>query len=597
MVVTRYLAGFVLAFTVGSVECLPLAQDGDKQRPNVLLIVVDDMGWSDLGSFGSEIRTPNLDAMASEGVTMTNFHTAPTCSPTRSMLLTGVDNHLAGVGTMENLQAPNQKESENYAAELNDKVVTVAEVLADNGYTTMMSGKWHLAESEANYPHRRGFDKSFALLQGGASHFADRLPLYKGNHVDYLENGTPATLPDDFYSSISYTDKLIQFLEESDSEQPFFAYLALTAPHDPLQVPDDWLDKYEGVYSQGPDEIRLARIQRQKALGLFPETLQAWTPSTFPEWLPIGQKAWANRSEPERKRVAKSMEIYASMVEIVDQQVGRVSQWLAEHDELDNTLIIFMSDNGANSSTPLLYQNTSGVSHQVFRQWFLSERDQSLEHLGKAGSHAYQGMEWAVVSNTPYAFYKATVGEGGIRVPLIVKGPGVEAGQRSTVNTHVKDIAPTIFDLAGIEVTDSRIYEGKYTPQGQSLLSLWQGSSANTSLETRVIGTELFGSKAVIKGAWKARNITPPMGSGEWELFNLQQDPGELNNLAANHPQVLLGLIEEYTAYSTANGIIPPQPPIRPSVQALYAGPCNWWCEFQLDVLDSAIAVQAYFSE
>ena len=594
MSLTKYLVGALCALSMSAAKALPNEPESSDGRPNILLVVVDDMGWSDIGSFGSEIRTPNLDSLASEGVAMTNFRAAPTCSPTRSWLLTGVDNHLAGVGTMENLQAPNQKGSENYAAELNDNVITIAEVLSDNGYTTVMSGKWHLAESESNYPNHRGFEKSFALLQGGASHFADRLPLYRGNRVDYLENGRPASLPDDFYSSISYTDKLLQFLEQSDTSKPFFGYLALTAPHDPLQVPDDWLDKYRGAYSAGPEQVRSERIARQKDLGLFPKDLQPWTPPTYPEWLPFGRKAWSDRSEAERERDARAMEIYASMVEIVDQQVGRIHRWLSDRDLLDNTLIIFMSDNGANSSTPLIYQNTSSDSEQSFREWFLSERDQSLENMGKAGSHAYQGAEWAAVSNTPYAFYKGTVGEGGIRVPLIVSGPGVMSGKRSVENTHVKDITPTILELAGVDPEQSRLYRGKQHPQGESLLSVWGG---NGHLETRTVGIELFGSKTVIQGVWKARNIQPPVGSGQWELYHLEQDPGETRDLAENHKALLQSLIAEYQTYASENGVIPPQPPFRPSVEALYAGPCDWLCQFQLDVIDGAIALKARFVE
>lgn len=554
-------------------------------RPNFLVIVADDLGWADLGSFGSEIRTPSLDAMAARGLTLTNFRVAPTCSPTRAMLLTGVDNHLAGLGTMDSVQAPNQVDSRNYQAQLHDDVVTVAEALVDTGYATLMVGKWHLAVSEDQYPHQRGFDRSFSLLQGGASHFGDRLPLHQGYSVDYLEDGEPVGLPDNFYSSISYTDKAIQYLDELDAGRPFFAYVAYTAPHDPLQVPDEWLDKYRGTYDEGPAVIRGERIARQQQLGLIPAQFQPWSPPAFPGWLPMGRTPWDIRPASERARDARSMEIYASMVQLLDEQIGRLLSHLEHQGLLDNTYVIFLSDNGANAATPLLYPHMT-------REWFLKARDHQLEHMGMRGSHTYQGREWAAVSNGPLRLYKATVAEGGVRVPLIVTGPGVVQGQRSAGIVHVTDIASTVLDLAGVDPEQSDRYEGKVAPEGRSLRAAWRGESLDPE---RSVGMELFGNRALIRGRWKALNINPPLGSGQWHLYDLENDPGEMVDLSDEYPDVLEALIGEYGRYAARNRIIPPAPAPRPSSAVLYAGPCDWWCQIQFEVIDIFVAIAAYF--
>lgn len=563
-------------------------------RPNFLLVVADDLGWSDIGTFGSEIRTPNLDGLAKRGAAMTQFYTAPTCSPTRAMLLTGVDHHQAGVGTMHDLRAANQLDSVNYAGELHNGVTTVAEVLKVSGYQTFMAGKWHLAASPAQYPDKRGFDQSFALLEGGASHFGDSLPLYEGNPVTYVENGEPATLVQDFYSSISYTDKLLDYLQARDEQAPFFAYLAYTAPHDPLQVPDEWLERYQGAYEEGPNAIRLQRTQRLQAMGLLPKNAPLWQMPAFPRWLPLHQAPWEQRSEVQRQRDTRPMEIYASMVELMDQQLGRVIDHLEQSGELDNTYIIFLSDNGANAATPLVYPAPS-------REWFFKQRDNTPENLGKAGSHAFLGMEWAVTSATPWKLFKGSVGEGGIRAPLIVAGPGVVANQYINKPAHVTGIVPTLYELASIHMQDQPAYQqdrqpAVVLPKADSLLAIWQGKATQAeaaSHKSTQIKTELFGNRAVREGVWKAHFILPPLGSGRWELYNLESDPGETQNLALQHPLILQRLAAAYDSYADEMEIITPEPPIDISLQRLYAGECNWWCSFKLDAAQTAVELVA----
>ena len=253
---TSFCGAFFLLLAIMS----PIAAHAGE-KPNFLVVVADDLGWSDPGFLGSKIRTPTIDRLAQRGIFMSHFYVAPTCSPTRAMLLTGLSNHAAGVGTMNNLQTPNQIGHREYAAQLHDGVVTVAEMLSAHGYTTMMSGKWHLAIDEDQRPNKRGFQHSFGLVEGGASHFADQMGITDTETVTYHENGKETALPDDFYSTIGYTDKIIEYIDRA-GEQPFFAYLTYTAPHDPLQVPDDWLNRYKGVFDEGPAKAKEKRRQR-----------------------------------------------------------------------------------------------------------------------------------------------------------------------------------------------------------------------------------------------------------------------------------------------------------------------------------------------
>ncbi|MEM1154713.1 MAG: arylsulfatase [Pseudomonadota bacterium] len=554
------------------------------KQPNIVLIVVDDMGWADLGSYGSEISTPYLDQLAAAGLTMSHFRVAPTCSPTRSMLLTGVDSHAAGLGTMDLLQTPNQLGNVNYAGELHNGVVTVAEALSSAGYYTVMAGKWHLGLQASQFPHARGFQRSFTLLQGGASHFDDRLSLHQGYRVDYLEDGNEIELAEDFYSTISYTDKIIQFLDQADPGRPFFAYLAHTAPHDPLQVPDAWLDRYRGIYDDGPDAVRAARIQRQQALGLTPIDIQHSTLLRFPSWTPMARQPWAQRCAQQRAADVRAMEIYAAMIEIVDQQVGRLIAYLDERDMLDNTFVIFMSDNGANAATPLTYPNTA-------RAWYQTERSQEPQQAGRPGSQVFQGSEWAAVSNAPFRIFKGTPAVGGIRVPFIVSGPGILKGTRTSWPGYATDITPTFLELAGVAPETSTLFDDKLLPTGESLVANWQGGQKDSD---RTVAMELFGSRAVFTDPYKAVNIERPLGSSAWELYNLQTDPGETNDLRVDRPDVLASLVSDYERYSLRNGIIIPEPAPMPSAAALYAGPCNWWCETRLWFVDVLITLYSY---
>lgn len=576
----RHLIQWPLAFLSFVLVAAPASaqQDSTATRPNFLIIVVDDMGWSDLGFLGSGIRTPNIDALAARGTFLSSFYVAPTCSPTRSMLMTGVSNHAAGLGTMHGIQAPNQLGRLEYGAQLHDGVVTLAELLQASGYSTSMSGKWHIGIDEDQYPGRRGFEHSFGVLQGGASHFADGLPIHRSENVTYLENGHPVDLPPDFYSTYNYTDKIIEYIGNS-REQPFFAYLAYTAPHDPLQVPDDWQDRYQGAFDEGPLHAKSRRASRLTALGLIEEGVQLAEATNLPSWLDGHKKPWEMRSVAERRQDARRMEIYAAMVEIVDQEIGRLSEYLESAGKLENTYIIFMSDNGAAAGTVYARPDND-------REWVDRTFDLGFDQMGTMGSFTTMGREWANNSNTPFRLFKSTVAEGGIRSPMVIAGPSVPAGAIRKTPAHVTDIVPTVQDILDIEAAGQPIYREKLLPQGQSLLPILAAAEPDSQ---RSIVIELFGNYMVRQGKWKAIHLNPPVGSSEWELFDIVADPSETTNLADENPEVLQQLTQEFDRYVVENNVVLPEPRLTRPIMGLYEGKCGTWCQVKFGVAETLI--------
>ncbi len=553
-----------------------------ETQPNILIILADDLGWADLGFMGSEISTPVIDDLANRGITMSSFYVAPLCAPSRAMLMTGLENHEAGVGTQRGIWAENQRELSHYDGSLQENAVTLAEMFKASGYQTFMSGKWHIGFDEASYPHSRGFDRSFALLEGGASHFADAAPLFKDSTTTYLEDGVPASLPPDFYSTISYTDKLLEYLSNRDRDRPFLAYAAYTAPHDPLQVPDEWIDRYEGVYDEGPEAIRRARYDNLVAQRLLPKTASAAQFLEFPFLLPTAGRPWQNGSEEEQQHAAKPMEIYASMIELMDKEIGRIIDYLKAVGELDNTLILFLSDNGASAASPLSYPGSD-------RDWLLQERDMSVDNIGRVNSHTFLGADWAFAANGGLKHFKVTTSEGGIRAPFIVAGPGIPASGYLHTPAHITDIAPTLYDAANINWQSSDIYADKQVPGGQSMMGLWQGEEASE----RVMIGELLGNRYVRKGDWKLVSITPPFGNGKWQLFNIATDPGEQLDVQETHPEIVEELESLYAAYAERVGVVDPDPAFVPNIRSAYVGPCNLLCETRYAIADIFVSPAA----
>jgi len=548
----------VMALCVGIASsalllCTGTAVAQESRRPNFLVIVADDMGYSDLGSYGGEINTPVLDDLAQQGLRFSDFYVSPTCSVTRSMLLSGTDNHVAGLGNMGELLAPNQVAQPGYEGVLNKRVATVASLLRDGGYHTYMVGKWHLGLKPDQIPHARGFERDFSLLVGGGDHFNDGWNVeWQIPKAPYTEDGRPVEkLPKDFYSTKNYTDKTIQFIEEGRSDgKPFFAYMAFTAPHGPLQVPDDWLRRYKNQYDEGWDVIRTRRIARMQELGILEEGVSTAERAFF---LPRASML----APGARIAMGRKMEIYASMVEYMDDQIGRVFDYLKEIGEYDNTVVIFFSDNGAEGND-LVGMIAGQAGSMGYLHAAANFAESGHNYIGRKGSFAEYGPTWAQVSMAPFRLWKGFVTEGGTRSPLIVSGPGVQgAGEINTSDfLHVKDIAPTLLDLAGVE--HPATFQGRdiLPMQGKSWSPVLSGEVQSTRGPDDWLGFELFGNRAIRQGDWKISWHYQPFGTWDWQLFNLDADPGEQYDLSERFPEKRAELIAHWDEYVEMNGII-----------------------------------------
>jgi arylsulfatase A-like enzyme len=505
--------------------------------PNIVLIVADDAGFADLGSFGSEISTPNIDALASVGVRFTNFYVGPTCSPTRSMMLSGTDNHIAGLGNMAEFTASNQKGKPGYEGHLNDRVVAFPQLLKTAGYHTYMAGKWHMGEEPAHWPAARGFERDFSLIPGGGSHFMDMWGA-KGEKQLYTLNGKKLeSLRTGFHSTIDYTQSIIGNIEENRADgKPFFAYLAFQAPHDPFHLPDDWLDEYKGRYDHGYEKARAARIERMKQLGIVSKTA-----NTFPK-LP-NVPAWEALSPEEKRQSARKMELFAAMMEQMDSKVGELVRYLKANNLYDNTLFIFFSDNGP-----------EGNSFPIGAPWDNSQ----IENWGKKGTFVQYGAAWAQVGAGPFRMFKGFHSEGGIRAPLIFAGPGVSgSGRISEALAHVMDIPATILNAARVPYPAA--FEGRpIAPiQGRSLASVLDSSRPFVRSKSDWLGWEIFGNRAIRQDNWKLLWLCKPAGPGEWQLFDLKSDPAELNDLSKAKPQIKARMIGLWNEYVKNNNVIP----------------------------------------
>lgn len=544
--------------------------------PNVLLIVADDLGFSDLGSYGGEIATPRLDRLADEGLRFTDFYVAPTCSPTRSMLLTGLDNHLVGLGNMYERTAPNQLEAAGHEGVLDTDVVTLADVFADQGYATYMAGKWHLGHSPAHIPAARGFERSFALLNGAGSHFDFTGANDQNERSEFVEDDDYLTrLPRGYYSTKTFTDKIIEYVDGGRTDgggtedRPFFAYLAFQAPHDPIQVPDDWLRRYTGVYDAGWDRLREERLARMRDIGIVPEgaTLspRLWY---VPEWDDLTGVA--------QVQSARRMEVYASAVEYMDREIGRLLDHLDRIGELENTWVVFFSDNGPNPADPVA-QAKQHKGRLLGANFYATDYRTHFASWGRKDGFVAQSAPWAQVSATPFSGVKLSTFEGGIRSPLIVWAPDIaRAGViESRQIVHVADIGPTLLDLAGVHdpARFPGAAEGVQSGRSQRAHIVGDGDAA---ADARGIGLELMGARAYREGRWKLVWMHAPYGEDRWQLFDLAGDPAETLDLSDRHPGVRERLVEAWRDYATANGVtlpdrtvydgleenLPPRPPV-----------------------------------
>jgi arylsulfatase A-like enzyme len=595
------------------------------KRPNILYIMADDLGYSDIHAFGGEIDTPNLDSLVASGHLLANHHTGTVCAITRAMLISGTDHHLVGEGTMG---APNDERAGllGYEGYLNDSALSVAQLLKDAGYHTYMAGKWHIGsgivgvDKGGKTPDQWGFENSYALLGGAAAnHFAHEAAGSKnytenGRYVQPGQPGQPGG-PDGpkFYSTDFYTQKLISYIDARKGDgKPFFAYAAYTSPHWPLQVPDPWLHKYAGRYDAGYDAVRAARIARQKTLGLIPQDFQPYqgapetlaaSPATANSGTAAAKyanaanggtagftdygkgkvnKTWNSLSPLEKKAQARYMEIYAGMVENLDHNIGLLIQHLKDIGEYDNTVIVFQSDNGAegwpiDGGADPKATDEANAQEPVFSTLGTDNGQQAAKKL-------QYGMRWAEVSAAPFRLTKGYAGEGGVSTPLIVRLPGQTApGAIQRAFTHVTDNTATFLALAGVAPPSDPapaaidpatgidrnkgkvVYQGRavYPVTGKSMLPLLDGRLP--AIHTEPFGDESYGRAYLFSGdgKYKALWTEPPTGplDGHWELFDVSKDRGENVDLSAKYPAVRDQLVEQWKGYMTRVGGVEPARP------------------------------------
>ena len=580
-----YLVSLLSTLGTVAVANAPAAAQAGPRRPNIVIILADDMGYADMGSFGGEIRTPNLDALASAGVRFTNFYTHATCSPTRSILLTGVDSHLNGLGNMDEWTAPNQMGQPGYEGYLNDRVITLPQLLRDAGYHTYMVGKWHLGKQPTQIPAARGFERDFSLLDGAGSYWDMTNFTAASPRSVFTEDGRYLTsLPKDYYATKTYTDKMISFIDAGRGDgKPFFAYVAHQAPHDPYHLPRNWRNRHVGEYDQGWDAVRQARLKRQVELGIVPDGTA------------LAERMWflpdpVLLAPAPRAVLGKKMELYAGMVENLDFHVGRLIDHLKKIGEYDNTLFIVFGDNGAEGTDLFaMITGASGTRDYLFAAINWSQTDSKA--WGDPGSYVGYGPMWAQVSMTPFSQYKGWMGEGGIRNALIVSGPAVKrpAGSINRGLMHVADLMPTLLDVAGATYPKAVGGRELLPLRGKSWGPVLAGQAESPRTEQDYLAWEIFGNRALRQGDWKIRWEYKPIGKADWELFNLATDPAEREDLAAERPDKLRALTALWDEYVRANNVVLPsrsmfealtdQLPLRVPVSGGYP-PANYKRQF-----------------
>jgi len=534
------VAGLLLIVGCNPVRDATPEDESPLDRANILLIVADDLGFTDLGSFGGEMSTPNLDTLARNGIRLSNFHSSASCAPTRSMLLSGTDNHLAGMGSQGNLATENQRGQPGYQNRISKTVKTVATSLKEVGYRTYMTGKWHLGHETEYLPGARGFDRSFVLLHGGASHF-DETPLFPAlEKAEWRLDDQNTTLPEDFYSSVDLTDRMIEFIEsDEDQDSPFFAYLAYTAPHWPLQAPEELLVKHRGTYTMGYDELLELRMAGAIREGVVP------TGSVAVKSTP-GLKSWSELTPDQQAGYVARMDTYAAMVEGVDQNVGRLLSFLDEQGYLENTIIVFMSDNGA--------EGHAIEELPRLQNWLAENFDNTVANIGSRNSYVTTGEGWARAAMAPFRLTKARMSEGGIRVPAFIHFPDKNLGSIDSAYMTVMDLAPTFMEIANGPLSEQY--------RGHSLLTRLRGGEEPVHSVDETISFEVYGRRAVQRGTWKLLSMEPPYGTGEWELHNLEDDPGEQTDVALEFPAIVTQLSAAWESYAAEVGVIMPEHPI-----------------------------------
>lgn len=515
------------------------ASDAAAKRPNFVVILIDDGALTDLGVYGGEAHTPTIDMLAARGALFTSYHTSPLCSPSRAMLLTGIDNHRTGVATIPETLPSGQVGKKGYSMHFETGVDTVAVRLKAAGYRTYMTGKWHLGQGPGELPNGHGFDRSLALDASGADNWQQKpyMPYYA--HADWFEDGKPVKLPENFYSSELIIDRMIGYLKKDQARPgPFLAYVPFQAVHIPVQAPREYTEHYAHVFDGGWDAMRERRWKRAKELQLIPQDA-ALPPASD------RLRKWEELSAEDKAMFSKSMAVYAGMIEAMDANIGRLVAYLKDSGEFDNTIFFVTSDNGPEPSDPIA---------QVGFQTWMSQNgyERKIETLGEKGSMNFIGPEWANAAAAPNRLFKFYAAEGGLHVPLIVSGPGVAQAQVKSLS-FVTDITPTIYDYAGI---DPAKWNGPVPLTGKSLAPVLRGQADRTHAADAAVGIEVGGNAALFKGDYKLTHVTLPWGDAKWHLYHLTEDPGETRDLSTQDPQRFKSMLADYESYAKTMGVL-----------------------------------------
>ena len=535
---------FAFAFFCLTITQQVNSQQKNKQQPNIIVILSDDMGYSDIGCFGSEIRTPNIDKLASRGLRFTQFYNTARCSPSRAALLTGLYPHQAGMG---HLSSDNYPTIPGYVDDLSKNAVTMAEVLGKAGYATYMTGKWHISKNLSdkgdlsNWPIQRGFQRFFGTLNGSGSYY---------DPGTLTSNNTFIAPGKDFYYTNAISDTAVKYIKENPKQKPFFLYVAYTAGHWPLHAPENEIQKYKGVYDKGWDILREQRFNRLKKAGIISANC-VLTPRgvEIPEW----------KDEPLKDWQIRRMQVFAAMVDIMDQGIGKIITTLEQKGILDNTIIFYMQDNGGCAETqgtdqpevqptaeqaklkPFSYDSVFTGKKPLYSRDGRWVRNGIGVMPGDANTFSTYGMEWANVSNTPYRLYKHWTHEGGIATPLVVHWPKgiIKKGEIRNQPGHLIDIMATCLAITGVQYP-TKFNGNEIQPfEGKNLVPAFN----NLPIVRKFIFWEHEGNRAIRTGNWKLVSTLTTLkkftaaDENKWELYDLQKDPSELNNLATKFPE------------------------------------------------------------
>ena len=540
----RYIKLFFSVLLASTIMLSCTKQEKEiTKKPNIVLIVADDLGFGDIGCYGGDIKTPNIDKLSHRGIKFSSFHTAPMCAPTRAMLLSGNDNHIAGMGSQGNVT-----DVFGYEGRLTNRIVTIPALLKQSGYHTYMAGKWHLGKTPESNPHQKGFEHSFVLLEGAGNHYNNRSALYN-KLSSYTEDGNPTSWTEGNYSTDFYTDKLIEYIDSDKRDnKPFFAFAAYTSPHWPLQVDKKYWKKYKGLYDDGYEKLRERRLVSLKKAGIIPKN--AISPPSHVRVMP-----WDSLSKQEQRKEARKMELYAGMVDNLDHNIGRLMKHLKDIGEYKNTLFVFMSDNGA--------ANRDFINDDRFTNLKEYYND-DFDNMGNANSYISYGPQWAEAGSSPFRYYKDFATEGGTNTTMIICGPNVN--RKNEIHhgfTSLLDLAPTFYEMANL--TYPKAYQGNkvYPLKGNSLIPFVSGKSNEIHDSTYVFALEHYGNAMLRKGNWKITNFTRPFKIDNFGLYNLSNDIGEQINLKELEKEKYAELLNEWIKFSDEVKIQTPTP--RPS--------------------------------